>query len=392
MPRVLDVDLHCGSRTGQIGAWLGAAAIALAPAALLLALQTAPAGPSAGSARASPFQISTLLDPDAATPEKLEALGQAGTTTIVFPVERAAGAKSAQAAARTRGMKVGLWVEVARAPDLAAVHPEWMTSLQGHDVWRRAFPDRREPFADEVTKARPWVPVNTKEGFAAQLERVVPLIAAAAQHGPIDFVFLNDLQGGPSACGCGNLLCRWSTDDGPRRTTNALSDEAARDFVRSVDEKLAQQFGGKSPVAAMIPVVTPECEAADHGEGGHCAGVQCFDSECWPAFWKQVTPLAAGDRTIGLLLLSRTFGRAAGDTAAPDWIRSRLDALAGPDARRVGPPIPASQCLVVIEADGRAAAAQAELFAARAAGASGVLVSEIPLDQSFTPWIVPLEK
>ena len=177
--------------TYRIAAVLGIAA-ASAPQALPEINTTRTSAPE-------PFFRGILTSPALLTAEHLDALLRAGATEIVFPVETAAEAQPLYPQLRARGLKIGTWIEVARAPELADLHPEWIASLQGHEDWRRLFPDAPTPKSNEVVKAYPWVPVQTHEGFAVQIQRVVGLIEHA---GSVDDVFLNDLQAAPSACGC----------------------------------------------------------------------------------------------------------------------------------------------------------------------------------------------
>src|SRR5262249_41585415 len=102
------------------------------------------------------------------------------------------------------------WIEIARQPGLAEEHPRWMASLGMHDDWQKNFPAAPKPKDSEVAKAFPWVPIHYREAFDAHLARLGKLLG----HVPPGYrgLLLNDLQGGPSSCGCGNLQCRWATD------------------------------------------------------------------------------------------------------------------------------------------------------------------------------------
>ena len=192
-----------------------------------------------------------------------------GASHVVLRVDTGAD-EIANAATRVRaaGMKLGYWIEVARCEALADARPELMASLQGHSEWKRRFPDTRAPGPGEVTKCWPWVPITSRAGFAAQLARVAPLLASLP---PATLVLVNDLQNGPSACGCGNALCRWTSDYGERRTTTPLADDAAARFL--------QELRSSARGAELIPVWTTECEEADRLD--RCAGVACFRGECW---------------------------------------------------------------------------------------------------------------
>ena len=74
--------------------------------------------------------------------------------------------------ASAAGLQLFYWIEVARCPELADAHPEWMASLQGHPEWRRFYSKLPKPSDDEVVKNYPWVPVIYKESFEAHHARV----------------------------------------------------------------------------------------------------------------------------------------------------------------------------------------------------------------------------
>ena len=185
------------------------------------------------------------------------------------------------------GWIVDYWIEIARCPELADAHPEWMASLQGHDEWRRHFAAAPAAAEGELVKNYPWVPIAYAESFAAQLGRVRRMLA----HLPAPRrIFLNDLQGAPSACGCGNVHCRWTTDYGPAHTATPLGPDAAARFVVEV-QKLA-------PQSQIIPVWTTECAQADPA----CAGVACYGGKCWQAWTEQLMPLERVAPLIAVLL------------------------------------------------------------------------------------------
>src|SRR5205814_1020593 len=69
-------------------------------------------------------------------------------------------------------------------------------------------------------------------------------------------VFLNDLQAGPSSCGCGNDQCRWALDYGaPATAPKTPGDDAAARAVAEVRTRF--------PDKAVIPVWVTECETVD---------------------------------------------------------------------------------------------------------------------------------
>jgi hypothetical protein len=282
-----------------------------------------------------------------------------------------------------------VWVEVGRNPALARDHPEWMASLGSHDDWQKRFPKVRPPAKGEVAKAWPWVPIGYKETFDAHLGRARTLLARVPEG--CRGVLLNDLQGGPSACGCGNVQCRWATDYGvPSTATKLAGPDVAARFVAEVG-KLARGL-------EVVPVWTTECEPEDlpadklpkGGWGtGHCGGVECL-ATCRKRYAEQWTALHA-DRTgpTGLLLLHKEFGRDRKEYGGPaDWIAQGVGyaekAGAGPVAR--------SRLWVVVQ--GYGVPADKEAAARRVAlklDPKVVMVARTPIDQSFEPRVVPVK-
>lgn len=234
---------------------------------------------------------------------RLRELKASGTNTVVFKLETSdeeakRAVRTATVNAKNAGLPFAYWVEVARSRELADSHPEWMASLQTHEEWRRFFPDTPQPKADEVAKTYPWVPILSREPYQAQRRRVVALLADLPQ---AKLIFLNDLQGAPSACGCGNPLCRWTSDYGKRRTTVPLGDDAAALFIATIRNA--------SPKSEVIPVWTTECEHHDGHPEGLCAGVGCFDGICWKAYTRQLMPVAVTCKHIGVLATYKQFQR-----------------------------------------------------------------------------------
>jgi hypothetical protein len=121
------------------------------------------------------------------------------------------------------GLDLYLWIEVARNPAMARKHPEWLAALGMHDDWRKRFPAVRPLQKGEVAKAWPWVPIAYRDAFDAHTARVRQLLARA----PDGYrgILLNDLQGGPASCGCGNLQCRWAVDYNVPSTATRLAGE-----------------------------------------------------------------------------------------------------------------------------------------------------------------------
>lgn len=292
------------------------------------------------------------------------------------------GAAEERAAAeriRQAGLDLFYWIEIARSHELADAHPEWMASLQGHDEWRRFFKNAPVPADGEVVKTYPWVPILYREAFDAHRRRVEHLVSGKpAAKG----VLLNDLQGAPSACGCGNSLCRWTADYGPTRTATPLGADAAAQFIAAV-KRLA-------PDSQVIPVWTTECEEHDGAPDGLCAGVGCFRGTCWKAYTEQLMPVAAEVDQIAVLLLYREFqrdlpiyGKEAG------WIEHALQSFQEMPPRRGGKSIAGSRLIAVLQGwDVTADEIEAQIARAKAAGAAGYVVARSRIDQGWTPRLV----
>lgn len=279
--------------------------------------------------------------------------------------------------AQRHQMPCYFWIEVARCPVLADQRPELMASLQGHPEWRRFFPKAAEPTDDEVVKTYPWVPIMSREGFDAQLARVTKLLEGLPTPSGL---FLNDLQGAPSACGCGHPLCRWTTDYGPRRSTKKLGSDAAAQFVEAVSKA--------ARVPRVIPVWATECEA--HDKQTLCAGVGCFEGLCWKEFAKQLTPLAERSEPLALLLPFREFERDL--PVYPDhagWIREAIELMQSQPARHRGTPVGPERLIAVLQGwDVSHREVMAQIAQTQLAGAGGFVVSQVPIDQSWEPRII----
>jgi hypothetical protein len=312
----------------------------------------------------------------------LRPLKAEGTNAVVLSLTEDEPAKAVRAAARriqAAGLELYYWIEIGRSPALAKAHPEWMASLQGHPEWRRHFPQAPTPAAGEVVKNYPWVPVRYQEAFDAHLQRVTALLRdKPAARG----LFLNDLQAAPSACGCGNPLCRWTPDYGPIRTATRLPADAAARFVAAVAER--------APQTPVIPVWTPECEEPDMAKGGACAGVGCFRGDCWYEYTAQLMPLARQCPTLAALLPYRALGRDLpryGPTAG--WVAQALRSFAEMPPQRRGQAIPADRVIAVLQGwDVTPAERDAQIRRAEEAGAAGTVVALMKIEQGWEPQIV----
>jgi hypothetical protein len=268
-------------------------------------------------------------------------------------------------AIRRAGLRLGYWLEVARSPALAAKHPELMASLQGHEEWRTKVIGAPEPATGEVVKVWPWIPILTREGFAAQLERITSRLRALP---PADELWLNGLQGAPSACGCGHPLCRWASDyhlRDARHPTRIASgeplgpDAAARfvDAVRAI-----------APGAEVIPVWVAECSEDDE----LCHGVPCYEGRCWPALAEQWAPVVAGSERLAVFVPSHSVGLPV-DTARVQRELASLATIERANAPRIA--IAPSRLIAVI-------GEPLELTGAH-------VVAECELEQSWEPRIWP---
>ena len=329
--------------------------------------------------RVKPGQFKALLSAEQVSESRLQTLKDAGIEAIALELRGGKmRAAEADACERIRQSKLALyyWVEVARCAELADAHPAWMASLQGHTEWRRLFKDPPVPADDEVVKTYPWVPVLNKEPFQGQLARVEKLLADRPHP---KGVFLNDLQGAPSACGCGNHLCRWTSDYGKIRTSTPLDNDAPAAFVAAV-KKL-------QPHSQVIPVWTTECEEHDGHNDGLCAGVGCFRGICWKAYTEQLTPLAKQCPTIGVLSPYRAlerdlpiYGRPAG------WIAAAIESFQTMPARYRAPPVLPARLIAVLQGwDVSEQQVARQIDVAMQAGAGGVLVSYTEIEQSWQP-------
>jgi hypothetical protein len=321
-----------------------------------------------------------LLTPEGATLLQLRTFRKHGTQQIVLYLAdgtAAAGVRAAVQRIREAGLAPYYWIEVGRCPALADAHPEWMASLQGHSEWRRFFPRAPLPHDGEVLKNYPWVPLLYQETFAAQLRRIGGLL-----HGlpAVTGVFLNDLQAAPSACGCGNVLCRWTPDYGPLHTATRLPNDAAARFVAAV-----RQF---VPGSTVIPVWTTECELGE--KDASCAGVACFQGACWRDYTAQLMPVAKECDTLGALCLYRAFGRDLpryGGEAG--WVQQALASFVRMPPQRGGQPIPPGRLIAILQGwDVTETQRQAQIERCRRAGARGYVMALTPIDQRWEPHLV----
>jgi hypothetical protein len=276
------------------------------------------------------------------------------------------------------GLNTALWIEVARDPELAAAHPEWMASLQGHPEWRRFYPDFPELKEGEVVKVFPWVPISYEEAFAAQLKKVYRVLERWPK---IQQVFLNDIQAAPSACGCGHPLCRWTADYGPIKTATPMGPNFAARFIQAVR---ALRDG-----LEVIPVWATECEEGD--KPGLCAGVGCFNGACWRDWTAQLEPLASESHRIGALLLKETFQRTDSDVKPTEgWLSQIPKMFTSMPEKHKHPAIGPERLIAVIEgwSPSMQASLGGQLAQLRSAGVHSFVVAQTKIDQSWEPRVI----
>ncbi|HWB12967.1 MAG TPA: DUF3179 domain-containing (seleno)protein [Pirellulales bacterium] len=288
------------------------------------------------------------------------------------------------------GLDLYYWIEVARQAGLAEAHPEWMAALGVHADWHERFPQTPLPKSGEVAKAYPWVPIAYQPAYEAHQARLVDLLKKA--EGDYRGVLLNDLQGGPASCGCGNLQCRWAIDYGVASTAEKLTgDDVASRFLADV-----RKLTSGKPV---IPVWLTECEDRDlpverrpnSRSTGYCGSVGCSQATCPVAFTKQWNAvLNDHDGPIGLLALHKEFGRDGPEYGSPAaWIAEAVGYLDETVPRHGGKTPHRERLWLVIQGyDMPIESVAAARVAAVKTGAAAVFVAQTRIDQSYEPRIV----
>jgi hypothetical protein len=325
----------------------------------------------------------TLIDVGKATPEALASWKADGGNAVIVPldvsVNRATWSALANAAARA-GLDLYPWIDVARNRAMADAHPEWMASPGGHHAdWRRRFPHAPTAGKGEVLKLWPWVPIGYTPAFEAHSARVAALLDGLP--GGWSGVFLNDLQAGPSSCGCGNDQCRWALDYGSPPTTKRLDgDDVAAQFVAKVRGRFREK--------TVIPVWVTECEVADlpgaAGGTGHCGTVHCASADCWPRYARAFEPLrksTPGPIAVGLW--TEAFGR------KPGWSETGLALFLKPPK---GEPFPAERAVGIVPVGNDDPKAQAELTGRLDRAGVGWVVAKSRIDESWEPRVVKVPR
>ena len=271
-------------------------------------------------------------------------------------------------------MRLEYFIEVARSPKLAESQPQLMASLQGHQEWRRLYPDFPELEPGHVVKTWPWVPIVYRGAFDAQLKRLETLMASLPTPNRI---WLHDLQGGPSCCGCGHPLCRWTGDYGPIHTAELMGDDAASQFVKNVQTKF--------PTSDVVPIWTIECEEEDQHDV--CGGVGCYNGICWKAWNKQLTPLANSTDLVGVSCFYKEYGRDLPRYHTPaGWIRFAIEGFETMRRKHEATGLPPNRLVAVLQGwEVSQDEVDAQIDAAQAAKTHGILLVVSKQDQSWRP-------
>ncbi len=294
--------------------------------------------------------------------------------------------------ARSLGLPVWGWIEVGRDEAAAQAHPEWM-HLPQHPEWLDAFPDWTAAGGGLLALVAPWICVNNRAAFAYALARVEALVRAAP---PLDGLFLNDIQGPPAGCGCGNVLCR-SWDNSPGEKVAPTPYETPDVFFSQVFRRAcADALADALPIPGVIPIICGECEIGVQIGGvespdqqrGTCRGITC-SRPCaqvyWPGLVRALAADAGGTASVGLLTPYKLFDRDVplyGGTAA--WVGGLVAHYREYD--------PAARITAVVQGwDVTPEELGAQIEEAAENGAAGILILEEPLDQSWWPVAPPAD-
>lgn len=332
-----------------------------------------------------------LVEPEVVTPASVSQWKKENFKAVAVVLDEKTGEATYRAAARhisDGGLDLYCWIEVARNPKLAAAHPAWMAALGSHEDWQKNFPNFPEPGKNQVAKAFPWVPIGYRETFDAHLARAEQLLKRA----PPGWrgLLLNDLQGGPSSCGCGNLLCRWAIDYFvPSTATKLEGDDVAARFVAEVRKRAGDK--------AVIPVWTTECEEVDmpasKNQGrpgtGLCGTVGCATGACPTVFGRQWSALTSTqDGAVGLLAMHAALLRTQREFGGgPEWMTNAVAYINKTVAAHGGKTISPNRLWVVVDGSQSAEESIARNLAAKA-GVGAVIVARTKIDQSYEPRMV----
>ncbi len=142
------------------------------------------------------------------------------------------------------------WYSVARDPQAAEEHPEWMHAPECN-AWLggKARPDHH-------TLVAPYISINNREAFeyarARLLDRVI-------ENDWCVRLWLSDIQGAPSGCGCGNPSCRsWDNSPGPKIVEESPYDLPDRFFSEEFFESAMMAIWDLDRPVQVSPVLCPQ--------------------------------------------------------------------------------------------------------------------------------------
>ena len=213
-------------------------------------------------------------------------------------------------AVRAAGVSPYAWIEIGRDPAAALAHPEWLNT-PWHPEWLAAFPEWRTP-EGMMPALAPWVSVHTRAVFDYALARIASLLEGLRAAGYLQGVFLNDVQGGPTGCGCGNELCRsWDVSPGTKVAPSPFTHTEDYFTVRFMDAVVSACLD-----LQIVPVVCSECEIGVTIGGivnpdltaMHCHGVTC-GNPCGGIYYPGLIRALTPQPCVGLLSFYRLFGR-----------------------------------------------------------------------------------
>jgi len=236
-----------------------------------------------------------------------------------------------------------------------------------------------------LMRARTGSPVEVVDAHLARIDQLLKRVPSGWRG-----LLLNDLQAGPSSCGCGNLQCRWAIDYHVRSTATKLEgDDVAARFAAEVRKR-----AGDKPV---IPVWTTECAEvdmpADKHQGrpgtGLCGTVGCATGACPDVFSRQWSALTSGqDGPVGLLGLHTAFQRTRSEFGGgPGWVTNAMAYVNQTVLANGSKPISPQRLWVVVEGFRPDEEAASRELAAQA-GVGAVIVARAKIDQSYQPRMV----
>ena len=342
-----------------------------------------------GSAKDTSQFEGLIIDPNAVVPADVSDWKKEGFDAIFLILDERYEAAVYQKAAKTiaaNGLDLYYWIEVGRNPTFANDHPEWMASLGSHKDWRKRFPTVRQLQDNEVAKAWPWTPIAYRDAFDAHVARIKSLLRRI----PADYrgILLNDLQGGPSSCGCGNLQCRWAIDYGvPAAAEKIAGHDVAAKFLSEVSQLASDK--------SVIPVWTTECEQEDMAvekqpdhawTTGYCGSVDCHEY-CRDRFAEQWFALQAGYHgPIAVLSLHKEFQRIRSEYGPPaSWTKHPVSYIDQKELKSISR---RKLWLVIQGFDVTRKEEQAARATAAGTGVGAVLVARTRVDQSYEPRVM----